>query len=585
MDRLSLALFSRAAMGLARTFELENSIARAGLDAYPQLYAARLLFYTFTSLFAALLIVALVIPTPLPLPLKIALAVPAAMTPVIVFAVGLTYPSIKASSRENGVNSELPFFAAYLTTMAYGGVPPERIIEKVAGLRIFKAIREEARRILRDIKVFGLDPLSAIERNAYQHPSRRYREFMLGYVTTVRTGGDVLHYLELRTQDLFRERAQELSSVAERISMIVEAYITLAVVMTLVLYIFFIVSAILPTGGFGGVQGIVLYSYLGMPLLTVVMLVVIDSVQPKAPIYHREPYAMLAISLPIGVIAGFILFAILGGTEMFTRGEITLRHIVATSISMMIGLSIVNAGPVYSYMRIVRQERRIHHAVANFLRDLTEVRKTGLSPERSIILLSDRDYGVLTPVIRRIAGALSLGLYIERAVRRAVRGYRDWLMLASLRFLIDAIEVGGGTPQTLDALARYSHALAELTDELKRRLRPFIAMPYFGAILIVVTSILVITMLIQSIGAITGALGGGAATIGGLRLAITKHDVAFLLLTTITGSIINAWFMGLVAGKIQELTTAAGFIHSTLLVIVTTITAVALTIATAAPIL
>ena len=585
MDRLSLALFSRAAMGLARTFELENSIARAGLDAYPQLYAARLLFYTFTSLFAALLIVALVIPTPLPLPLKIALAVPAAMTPVIVFAVGLTYPSIKASSRENGVNSELPFFAAYLTTMAYGGVPPERIIEKVAGLRIFKAIREEARRILRDIKVFGLDPLSAIERNAYQHPSRRYREFMLGYVTTVRTGGDVLHYLELRTQDLFRERAQELSSVAERISMIVEAYITLAVVMTLVLYIFFIVSAILPTGGFGGVQGIVLYSYLGMPLLTVVMLVVIDSVQPKAPIYHREPYAMLAISLPIGVIAGFILFAILGGTEMFTRGEITLKHIVATSISMMIGLSIVNAGPVYSYMRIVRQERRIHHAVANFLRDLTEVRKTGLSPERSIILLSDRDYGVLTPVIRRIAGALSLGLYIERAVRRAVRGYRDWLMLASLRFLIDAIEVGGGTPQTLDALARYSHALAELTDELKRRLRPFIAMPYFGAILIVVTSILVITMLIQSIGAITGALGGGAATIGGLRLAITKHDVAFLLLTTITGSIINAWFMGLVAGKIQELTTAAGFIHSTLLVIVTTITAVALTIATAAPIL
>jgi len=272
----------------------------------------------------------------LPLLPKVVISLILIITPVMVFGTGLTYPSIKASSRENGVNSELPFFAAYLTTMAYGGVPPERIIEKVAELKIFKAIREEARRIMRDIRVFGLDPLSAIERNAYQHPSRRYREFMLGYVTTVRTGGDVLHYLELRTQDLFRERAQELRSVAERISMIVEAYITLAVVMTLVLYIFFIVSAILPTGGFGGIQGIVLYSYLGMPLLTIVMLVVIDAVQPKAPVYHREPYAMLTISVPVGAITAFILFAALGGTELFVETEITVRHILAVSLSLMV---------------------------------------------------------------------------------------------------------------------------------------------------------------------------------------------------------------------------------------------------------
>ncbi|HID40730.1 MAG TPA: hypothetical protein EYP33_01075, partial [Pyrodictium sp.] len=210
IDSLAWITLGSLAIKFARTFEIEMSLRRAGLLIHPHIYAARALFLTFTALIASILTSSLVMLFVESLPICIAVIALACSMPLAIFSIFMVYPSIKASARIKSVDHELPFFAAYLTTMAYSGVPPEKVVEIVSRLKLFKGIREEAQRILRDVKLFGRDPLTAIENVAVTHPSMLFRELMLGYTTTIRTGGDVIHYLESRTQDLFRRRIEDI---------------------------------------------------------------------------------------------------------------------------------------------------------------------------------------------------------------------------------------------------------------------------------------------------------------------------------------------------------------------------------------
>ncbi|MCE4608754.1 MAG: type II secretion system F family protein, partial [Desulfurococcales archaeon] len=234
LDFIAIAYFGHIAEKFAKTFDLEKQLAQAGLQTYPTLYAARGLLYIFASIFFSIYIAILVAVSPFTLAIKIISVIILMLVPIFVLAGVLVYPAAKREERKNNVETELPFFAAYLTTMARAGVSIANVVERVSTLKIFKAIREEASMILRDMRLLGKSPLDAIEENALFHPSPLYRDFMLGYVTSVKTGGDVLHYLEIRTQDIFNNRMNQMKLIAERMSMFTEIYVTLAVIMTLV---------------------------------------------------------------------------------------------------------------------------------------------------------------------------------------------------------------------------------------------------------------------------------------------------------------------------------------------------------------
>ncbi|MCE4617592.1 MAG: type II secretion system F family protein [Desulfurococcales archaeon] len=565
IDYLSVAYFGKYAKGLVKTFELERAIKQSGLNYYPELYAARVLAITTSIAALAIYISLLTAFLPISLAAKLILIILILLSPAIAFGLMIGYPSMATGARRSGVETELPFFTAYLTTMARGGVDVSKVLERVANLKVFKAMREEARRVVRDVIVFGKDPLEALEHNALDHPSTLYRDFILGYVTTVRTGGDVLHYLEIRTQDIFARRTEELKTIAERMSMFTELYITIAVILTLVFYIFFTISAVFPAGGLGGTAQLALFTFVLLPTLTILILYMIHSAQPKTPIVYNLPYRFsIFYGLPLSLTV-FVVFLYATNAISVFHGNYSVQAIQGMSLTVGATLVTISAPGLIVYEKEKRKNKGVDRATANFLRDLAEVRKTGLSPEKSIVMLAERDYGPLTKIIRRIAVAINIGLDLEKAMRRALRGMRNWILLANMRFLADGIEVGGGTSQTLDSLARYANSIVDLEEELRRRLRTFIMMPYFGAIMVSVASLLVLSFSIQTLG-ITGeqvAVGGGTH--------LTPQDIARVATMLSVGGIFNSWLMGFVAGKIQDSSIAGGFRHATILVIITLI--------------
>jgi len=571
-DSIAILTFGRPSERIARSFRLFESMERAGMNLHPTLYVARILLAISIVLFAAIIATIFVVLSPLPLKFKIAIVLPLYMVPPLLFAIGLTYPSTKASKRAEAVNAEFPFFAAYMTAMAYGGMTPERLIERLTEIKVFKALREEARRIMRDVKLLAKDILSALEHNALRHPSRLYRDFMLGYLTTIRTGGSIHHYLEVRTQEVIQARMEDLRNRAERVGLIVEAYAAVAVLGTLSFYIFFVVSGLISGegGALAGIRGLIVYNFIVLPVITIAIVLMLSETIPSYGSI-REPYIYFVLSIPLAFIAGLAIATVTGVLGK-SLSSYTVSDVAKLSAAFGAALIVASVPPAVSYIKISRRETAINRALPAFFRDLSEIRRTGLSPERSIIMLAERNYGVFSEVVKRIAAALSMGLPVEKAARMAIKGVRSWLLRVSMRFLIDAIEVGGGTPTTIDSLARFMSTLIELMESIKRRLRPYILMPYIGAIIVAVSSIMTASMLVNAMSAMgmkTGTLGFGA-----LRANISPQQVVELLAIASIASIFNAWLNGLVAGKIASIHTTGGFLHAALLTFVVVISVI-----------
>ncbi|BEP17677.1 type II secretion system F family protein [Pyrofollis japonicus] len=561
-DSVALLLFRKQAEAIVKRFRLSEEIEKAGLTVFPTLYVARLLFAILILSIVLGITDIIVLLVAESLIAKVIMLLVSFLVPLILFSVGLAYPSIKASSRADAVDKEFPFFAAYMTAMAYAGVAPEKVIERLANLKVFKALRKEALRILRDVKIFGKDILTALEKNAATHPSRLYRDFMLGYLTTIRTGGDVRHYLEIRTQEVFAARMEDLRNRAEKVGLVVEAYAAVAILGTLSFYIFFIVSGLVGGGGgFAGINGIMLYTFVALPAITAAIISMLDSLIPGQE-GIREPYAYLLVSGVAGFLVTGIMFSLTGALSDVLTNKITRSTIIWLTSSLAAGLFTTSIIPGIVFVRRVRRERAVLRAVSSFFRDLSEIRRTGLSPEKSLIVLAKRNYGELNNIVKRIAGAVSIGLHIERAARRALRGYTSWILRVSMRFLVDAIDVGGGSATTIDAIARFIASLIDIHESLRKRLRPYIVMPYFGAILVAVSSVLTLLMLSQ---AVSNVVIGGAA----YQARISPETINMLLLIASLGSIVNAWLSGLVAGKIQDQSLASGFFHASLLTVLT----------------
>ena len=572
-ERLSLALFGRVARKLVRAFELDKLFEEAGMYATPTLYMAKVLMASLIAFIVSVGVgLALYLSNPSTLSLLVAVF-SASFTPLVVLMVGFLIPFARRSSRRNGVRFELPYLAVYMTIMALGGLAPERILEKISSIRLFKYIRLEAQRIVRDIRIFGLDPLAAIEKNAYTHPCREYAELMLGYTTTVRIGGDVIHYLETKTSELFNRFAEHLRSVAEKIGILAEAYITFVTIGGLSIYVFLTVSSLLGGGGLTQYLQIVFFSYVVMPLSAIFMVYLIDSLLPRQPVYPKDQYSVALVFAPIAVGLIVILLLVTGVLNVFVVGEGGREAIVKAVLCLLAGVIVFGVPTAIADFKVMKSLSGLRSQLAAFLRDLAEIRKTGLSPEKCIIMLSERNYGRLTPVIKRMAGALVAGLPVEQAARRALAGMKDWFVLVNIRILVDALDFGGGTPAMINLMANYISRLVEMITELRTKLKTYIVLPYIGAILITLAILLTSSALYKAATQIGGTATTAMGTFGGFTL--TETEFYKFVAISVVGAIVDSWFIGLVAGKLHTGRLSTGFIHATLLALVSSIVALA----------
>jgi len=554
--------------GLSNAFPgFEKDLDSAYFRIHPDVYFSIIGFVAILSIGATFLLLALiyigVIPS-LPFLSRESLFVSPiiAIVPILVLLVGIIIPKTAASNRVSGLKIEIPYASMYISTMTSGGLSPYESILRLRKTDLLPNMQAEVGRIDVIVKSQGLDPVKAMEQAAKVIDMKEYKELLLGYASTVRTGGDTLHYLFNQTESMFRQMSSRIRALGENMGMLMEAYTIIGILGVLGLFLIYVVGMALPSVGVGlSSAQFFLFSFIILPMLSIVFIFFGDASQISYPISNWKTYKVFACFLPIGLFLGsqlvlptfnenFLIFPPLYNMLLSFRDMINLAEGTEAALGLAITLIVIAIPGAVADMYFIGREGKTLEGINYFLRDLVETRKSGLSPERCIHALAEKEYGAFSRYLKAISMKLNWG-YPLRKIYDEFRGQlKNWLALVNIYLLIDTIEVGGGTEKSLETLANFSETTKLLDDEKHAVLLPLTIVPYIGAALFTGTTVLFLQFFTQ--------------------MSVLGVSIAHVTLykTLLTPLALHSWILGLVTGKIVSGRVSAGFKHSIMLTLV-----------------
>lgn len=513
--------------------EMRNQILKSNLRITPEALVSLALFT------AVLSIIPVVVCVILGLMLHMLFLFLVVITPPIVFVLIWNLPKASAGSRSEGIENELPMLIGFLGVLSGGGVSPISTLRRISGMsKVFPASAKEAKRILVDIDVFGTDPITAFETAAKYMPNKSFAEFLYGYTTVLKVGGDVKNYVNNKLKETLDQSTSKVRRITDSVGTLAEAYLTVTAVMGITLFSLFQLEGVIAHNN-SGLQTLFLFSYLVVPALSGLFIFIIDGTQPKQPYFNKYPYYVLGACTPIGLA----LFLIPLPLQLSVHVAVALGSIVIV--------------PSIVALRQSRERAGLEKALPDFIRDVAEGRKIGLSPEGSIEQLSSKNYGRLSRSIRTMGSQISWGLPILKVIKTFADSVDSWITMAIGTLMVEVVDVGGGTVSAFSTMADFTRKVNEIESDKKSALRSYVFVVYMAAILLVMTTFMMVYFLSTPI-----KFAGQAATVPGIT--ITPDTVQSLL----TASIFDGWVIGFVAGKMGGGTVADGFKHALALVIV-----------------
>jgi len=217
---------------------LPRDIQRSGIHIYPEAYAS---FIGFSVLVSGICVIILsilfyIIGFHLLIPILVPL-------PFIVLVFLAYLPVLIGSSRAGGIEGEFPYTTAYLSMMVMSGLSPYTAFERITKSKeVFSKSAELSQRFILLVRVLGKDPLTAFSMLAQRTPSATVRDLLMGYVTTVRAGGDVIDYLNKKARLFFSEIIVKMKVIADRLAGLLEAYLALVLLSMISLTVMYFVT-------------------------------------------------------------------------------------------------------------------------------------------------------------------------------------------------------------------------------------------------------------------------------------------------------------------------------------------------------
>jgi len=199
------------------------------------------------------------------------------------FAAFYIYPRFVAGSRRRKLDSQLSYTVGHMAVLASAGITPEKMFHSLAEEESTDIVNHEAKMVVRDMSLLGMDLEHALEAEEKRSPSEAFAEFLDGFISASKTGGEVKQYLLRSASTLMLDKRLKARSIGESVGFVAELYTILLVVTPLLLLIMFSVIGIISgsVGGIGILTLIQLITFALVPLGGLTVLVIADSTISK----------------------------------------------------------------------------------------------------------------------------------------------------------------------------------------------------------------------------------------------------------------------------------------------------------------
>ncbi len=195
----------------------------------------------------------------------------------------LVYPMYRGGQRGKEVDANLVYTIGYMGVLAAGGIPVERIFERVAEVEHRRPIRELATRFIANIRLLGLDVLSSLRDLSLRSPSATLSKILLEAVNTVETSGDLRDLFLFEVGRLLEVKRDQLKRTLGTLNYLGEIYIT-AIVVSPILFILMLTMLSILGGSALGLPPVVqmnLLVFVVIPVMAAAFLIILDVILPE----------------------------------------------------------------------------------------------------------------------------------------------------------------------------------------------------------------------------------------------------------------------------------------------------------------
>ncbi|MEM4641187.1 MAG: type II secretion system F family protein [Candidatus Pacearchaeota archaeon] len=226
-------------------------------------------------------------------------------------------------------------------------------------------------------------------------------------------------------------------------------------------------------------------------------------------------------------------------------------------LMIFLGIAIAALPFIASYLLAVKKSKELDLKFLEFMRELTESVKAGTPISKSIMIVSNKDFGSLTPYVRKLANQISFGIPLKIALKNFAQDTKSVVISRTIELIIQAETSGGEIASSLDAAVK---SVSEIEKLKKERRSQVYGMIVQGYIIFLIFIAIMLFVQLKFLPSISSAMQPSMVSFQTSATASKTIQKIFFYLI-----LIQAFFAGLVIGKLSEGSIKYGIKHSLIL--------------------
>ena len=290
-------------------------------------------------------------------------------------------------------------------------------------------------------------------------------------------------------------------------------------------------------------------------------------------LYQKADRSRLIFAVGISL---FVLFLFIGFLNLidsinvgFRPGEVSAKRFLNFLVLGIVGFT----GPYGFYTaRKQRNIKQIERRLPDFLRDVAEAGRFGMTLAEAIVVASSGRYGKLTPEIKKMAAQINWGVPATEALHLFAQRVSTPMVNRVVSIIVKSSDAGG---DVADVLAMVSHDAKEtqLTQEERRiAMSTYIAVIYISFFVFLVTIWILNVTFLPKIKESSTALATQTATSGQSIPGILPENIGEVILgiqiAFFVATIVHAVGDGILAGVLDNGRVANGLRHSSVMLVI-----------------
>jgi archaeal flagellar protein FlaJ len=211
--------------------------------------------------------------------------------------------------------------------------------------------------------------------------------------------------------------------------------------------------------------------------------------------------------------------------------------------------ALLSGAGIYGTYQMLQARRisKIDAIFPEFIRDLAESRRAGMTFTRAILFASKGNYGLLTPEIQKISQQVSWGGNINDALRAFAQRVHTKSIERTITLIIEASLGGGNVADVLDVAAKDAREIKMLEKERKTNMMSYVIVIYVGIFVFLAIVLILLTSFVPAMVGNEGSQGLQGIMGGGTMASQKQITGVFYLACTI-----QAFGSALVAGVFED---------------------------------